>query len=231
MKKNITIKKLEAVMLIAAMTIVSVPATMAVEVIDDWPCRNEPDIHEIDTIARVTGVAGDGDGGSSGNSPCIVSLPTDPVTMSAYYSYDDSFFKTTLSGVPGGFHVKNGVYNGWCVDYGTPMPVNTSILVKLYSSYCPPGHLDLENWSYVNYLINHKQSDWYNDTQTAIWYFINIGPLKVPPTPVGWNMVNDALAYGADFIPGPGQIVAVICDPVIRDIDDNLLHDPMFLML
>jgi hypothetical protein len=229
MKKNKTIKKLEAIMLIAAMAIVSVPAVTAPEVLpDEWPCADEPHIHNIETIAEVAGVTSGGGGGSTGGGPCIVDLPSDPVTMSAYYSYDDSFFKTTLSGVPPGYDVTNGVYNGWCIDYGTPMPINISILVNLFSSYCPPVHLDHANWSYVNYLINNKQSDYYNDTQTAIWYFINLGPWTVAPTPIGQNMVNDALANGAGFVPGPGQLVAVLCDPVNRDMDGDGTPDVQF---
>lgn len=157
---------------------------------------------------------------------CLLELPPDPVTMQVVYELTSSEFITTLFGVPAGYDVSNGPYPGWCIDYRNPIPINTDILVKLYSSYCPPGHLEDDNWDLVNYLLNHKSAgaDWY-DIQTAIWGLINFGnPAPPPSDPLGQGMVANAIANGNDFVPGPGQIVAVICDPIERTEENQIQY-------
>jgi hypothetical protein len=63
------------------------------------------------------------------------------------------------------------------------------------------------NWTKVNYILNNKQGN-PTDQQAAIWYFIDGG--HMPSTAAGKAMVNDALANGSGFVPGPGQTLAVI---------------------
>jgi hypothetical protein len=160
---------------------------------------------------------------NAGVNGCLVDLPTDPVTMYAWERPGSwpAFFKIELSGVGGGFDVSDGEYNGWCIDYGTPIPNGVALSVMLYSSYCPPGHLDYDpEWNQINYILNNKQGDRW-DIQRAIWYFINEGPTPWnqphPESPVvtsdAWDMINGAIA-NPGYIPGPGEIVAVICDPI-----------------
>jgi len=188
-KNNIKNKnKILVLMVITAMTLVSLPGVMA-----EWDsCVDEPQITTIGTHTNVLGCGpGGGSGGGSGNNPCIVSLPPDPVTMNTYYSYDNSFFKTTLSNVPSGYDIWNGLYDGWCVQYGTYIPINEDFLVDLYSSYCPPAHLVDDDWNKVNYILNHKLSNWWEDIQTAIWHFVNFGPNTYTPTTLGQQMIDE----------------------------------------
>lgn len=72
-----------------------------------------------------------------------------------------------------------------------------------------PNYLKDDDWDMVNYILNHKQGS-VTDVQEAIWYFIDGGGM--PSTSEGQAMVNEALMYGEGFVPGPGQVIAVICD-------------------
>jgi len=72
----------------------------------------------------------------------------------------------------------------------------------------------------VNYILNHKQGG-RTDIQAAIWYFFKMQAptpgyytgLYYPPSADTAAMVADALANGVGYVPGPGGILAVICDP------------------
>ena len=128
-----------------------------------------------------------------------------------------SYFDTTLSDVPEGYDVSNGTYLGWCVDRTSGMSRETPIQVSLYSSLSPPGILENENWTLVNYVLNHKQGA-AEDIQNATWYFINLVNYTYSPPleeTYAWAMINDALANGTGFIPTTGQTVAVICNPFV----------------
>lgn len=149
-----------------------------------------------------------------GYYPCIVSLPSSPVTAEIHNG-TESYFNTTLSSVPPGYDVEDSAYLGWCIEFGTP--ANSSPHpTKLFSSYCPPISLQHENWSKVNYILNNKPCGATKmDIQKAIWYFMNFGSMDPPSpdTPVSKDLVNDTIANGDGFIPEPGDVVAVICDP------------------
>ena len=92
----------------------------------------------------------------------------------------DSYFLTTLSGIPVGEDISDGTYPGWCVDTSTPIPRDTDLNVTLYSSLEPPEFLEEEAWDMVNYILNHKQGGRI-DIQAAIWYFIKLDPLYTTP--------------------------------------------------
>ncbi|RLI29824.1 hypothetical protein DRO50_00835 [Candidatus Bathyarchaeota archaeon] len=77
----------------------------------------------------------------------------------------------------------------------------------MYSTYDPDNPHPDEDWDMVNYILNHKQGSW-EDVQDAIWFFVDGG--RWPSNPAGQAMVNDALANGEGFVPGPGQTLAVI---------------------
>jgi hypothetical protein len=126
-----------------------------------------------------------------------------------------SYFETTLSEVPLGYDVTNGTYVGWCVDQTAEMERSPAThAVKLYSSINPPGELAGEKWDMVNYILNHKQGD-AKDIQQAIWYFIHINGNYTPTSTVAWTIVNDTLANGNGFFPEIGQMIAVICYPMV----------------
>jgi hypothetical protein len=146
-------------------------------------------------------------------------LPSTSVTMQVVDG-TTSYFVTTLSNVPAGYDVSNGVYPGWCVDVRYTIPrAPTTHTVKLYSSLTPPLGL-VGAWDMVNYILNHKQGG-RADIQAAIWYFIKMQAptpgyytgLYYPPSVDTTAMVANALANGVGYVPSPGGILAVICDP------------------
>lgn len=146
---------------------------------------------------------------------CTVNLPMDPVTMTVYDG-TLSYFETVLSDVPSGYDVTNGMYVGWCVDRRYTIPRDpTSHLVMLYASCDPdslPEDIKYEAWDMVNYILNHMQG-MMMDIQDAIWYFVNMVNGYPVSTPAAQAMVNDAMANGVGFVPGPCEVMAIICYP------------------
>lgn len=140
------------------------------------------------------------------NGPAI-NLPPGQVTMKMIYPATDSYDHITLSNVPAGYHVTNGVYLAWCADKHHSILVNVEYNATLYSSYDLSNPLPDPDWDKVNYILNHKQGT-IKDVQEAIWYFVNGG--LTPSTATGQAIVNDANTNGTGFVPIPGQILAVI---------------------
>jgi len=143
-----------------------------------------------------------------------LNLPSTPV-MIEVSNGTESYFNTKLSDVPSGYDVANGTYLGWCVDIRTEMTRSPAThAVFLYSSSNPPGQLASEKWDMANYILNHKQGT-AQDIQQAIWYFIHMNSNYTPTSTVAWIIINDTLMNGNGFVPGNGQIIAVICYPII----------------
>ena len=117
-----------------------------------------------------------------------------------------SYFISTLSGVPVGFAVSNGVYPGWCVDTSTTMTRSVSHNVTLYSSLSPPAALSGINWIAINYILNHDQGFSMNDVQQAIWVFTD----GYAPYPAIQALVNAANA-NPTYDPTTGEVLAIIC--------------------
>jgi hypothetical protein len=143
-------------------------------------------------------------------------LPSTMVRIEVSYG-TQSYFDTVLSEVPSGYDVTNATYRGWCVDVRTEMALSPAThAVFLYSSTSPPGELANEAWDLINYILNHEQGS-VLDVQQAIWYFMYIDGdgEYVPSNIVAWMIINDTLENGSGFIPGPGQVTAVICYPTI----------------
>ena len=65
--------------------------------------------------------------------------PPDLVTMNAVYG-TNSYFDMTLSDIPVGYDIINGIYHGWCVQKNMNMTQHVNHTVLLYSSYAsaPP---------------------------------------------------------------------------------------------
>ena len=140
------------------------------------------------------------------NAVAWPSLPSTTVQLTVVDG-TTSYFKSTLSGVPAGFDVGNGVYQGWCVQYGTTMTRAVSHDVKLYSSLNPPAALALTSakWVAINYILNHRIGTMM-DVQNAIWHFTN----GFAVTGNALAMVNAALA-NPEYDPLSHPIFAVIC--------------------
>ncbi len=172
----------------------------------------------------------------TGSNP---NLPPGEVTLTnknlTPYDYP---FDSALSNVPPGFDVMNSPpdYTGWCVDLVGGAVRGSAYQVTLLSSLSGslPAPFDTIDWHRINYVLNHKQGTGVDISQ-AIWYFVNGNafpnsgqlpqyPFQLPPTTLAQDMVDDAIANGASFVPGPGQIVAVICNPTTEATQDTIIE-------
>jgi hypothetical protein len=157
---------------------------------------------------------------------CLVDLPLTSVFADMIEIWGAaplySYLSVELSGIIGSYDVENKIYPGWCIDYHTPLPFGPPmpIPVMLHSSYCPPGVLVDDGWEEVNHILNNKLpgATW-NDIHVAITQFVNFGDLVAAPAPlsIAGQMVSAAQAH-PDFIPQPGDVVAVIVDPMEEEI-------------
>lgn len=143
-------------------------------------------------------------------------------------------FRIRFSGIGTGYSVSDSVdYLGWCLEDNH---LDNSSTITLYSSYDPnlPDTLakytdsstpavvngqanvgDPIPWDKLNYLLNHKPSggtDVTNraDTQAAIKILIYGATTNPVTSTAALAAATDALNNGAGFVPGPGQVMAVI---------------------
>jgi hypothetical protein len=128
-----------------------------------------------------------------------------------------SYFKMTLSAIPEGFDVTNGVYLGWCVQNNVKMTCNVNHTVQLYSSYDPnmPVSFLNDNWDKINYVINFKQGG-EKSIQKVIWYYICNSPYPGNDTNAV-AMITAANVSGVGFVPHAGQSIAVLIDGISSD--------------
>lgn len=143
-----------------------------------------------------------------------LNLPGGPVGA-AWGSWDSNrngmtgIFDVTLSGVPTGYDVSNGIYPGWCVQMLLTQDTDQYLLYSSDDSGMPADANALP-WDKVNYLLNYRPagvSAW--DVQTAIWVVLG-QELITNVSSAAAVMAQDALDHGAGFTAEPGQIVAVI---------------------
>lgn len=140
------------------------------------------------------------------NGPNI-NLPPSQVTVKVEFPSSECYYYVHLSNVPDGYHVSNGRFLGWCVDEHHYIYNGKTYSARLYSSYDSNNpHPDLD-WPKVNYILNNKGGSW-EDVQAAIWYFVDGG--KWPSDPNAQAMINAANENGENFVPAPGQKLAVI---------------------
>lgn len=142
-----------------------------------------------------------------------LNLPTTNVQASYATSQNSQqFMDVTLSGVGSGYDVQdNTPYSGWCVErLSGPDPLNKTFSVRLYSSYDPNLPTNLTKWGsrtipwpQINYVLNHRQGVASADVAKIIWDLIE-GTFSSNP------LEQQAITNGSNFIPGPGQVIAVI---------------------
>ena len=160
------------------------------------------------SIALILGILllSTGIGLTSVSAADWTNLPATAVQLSVVDG-SDTYFISTLSGVPAGYSVDNGEYPGWCIDNSENMERSTNHDVMLYSSLNPPAALSGIQWGAINYILNHKQGTM-NDVQNAIWYFTNGGSVSG----TAQTMVTEALA-NLNYDPSTtcGAILAIIC--------------------
>jgi len=168
-----------------------------------------------------------GTGADTGKPYKDVSLPEDPVhiCLSGWpgVQWDWSFFMAAVSGIgpyPSGYNIWDGNWRGWCADAYTDITVpwcEDFYLTSSLGPIPPPYNPDPVVWHRVNYMLNNRLPDWEHnmwDFQTAVWALM--GPIR-PGLELSANaqaMYDDAMANGGDFMPGPGQQVAVFAVPI-----------------
>jgi len=146
----------------------------------------------------------------------ILNLPGVPVTVAhgPWNAGANSTLDVTLSEVPDGFDVTNGYYPGWCVEDNFQPDYSGPGVVLLDSTdteplECPPNDYPGYPWDKINYLLNHKNGT-IEDIQVAMWLLNGTYAGTFPETPAATAMFDDAEANGGGFLPGPGEIVAVV---------------------
>ena len=148
-----------------------------------------------------------------GAQASLINVPSSLVNV-IVQNDTESYFVTTLSNVPSGFDVTNNSYSGWCIDHSVVMTRDETFQAQLYSSFAPPsGYYSTVQWNMVNYMLNHKLTN-FTETQDCVWYFVNNSNIYSHDLDENESAaVADAYGNGNSFIPSPGQLVAVIVIP------------------
>lgn len=109
-------------------------------------------------------------------------------------------------------------YKVWCLESRKPFHKNAMHLVRLYSSYSSdlPSQLKGMDFNRINYIINHKPQPYSKKAvQQAIWYFTDYEKSeKLSDEAVA--MIEEAKEKGKDYVPGDGELIAVVVLPDIK---------------
>jgi hypothetical protein len=102
-------------------------------------------------------------------------------------------------------------YIGWCEDSQTFLGAGTHVFMVYSSLGALPAGLPTVDWHKVNYVINHKAGADQDTIQAVIWHYDG-RPVPVQPyNPALYaQIVNDADANGAAYVPDVGEMYAVI---------------------
>lgn len=150
-------------------------------------------------------------------------LPDYPVVVGHTAPGATSLFDIWFWGIEAGFDIAtNDVLAGWCVEGYPDLPnVQDPGQVGLYCSYddALPGNLSSLPIDELNYLLNHRSGTW-QEVQSAMWLILG-QPGSIPPTPNAQAMADAAVANGGDFVPGPGDLIAIFLYSGDGGIDPN----------
>lgn len=163
-------------------------------------------------------------GGTVALAAGLLLLPPGPVTVSHGPWNAGTMGSTsdiTLSNIPAGYDVTNGVYAGWCFEdnHQENAPLTNVTLVEL------SGVIG----SQINYLINHRTGYSAQDVQVAIWLLTGTYGGTFPLTQAAQDLYNAALPNSA-YVPGPGEVVAVsvISDNFAANVyQDTIIEVPL----
>ena len=146
------------------------------------------------------------------------SLPTNVtanINTGPWLSWRDSTQDTKITGAGPG--VPDGTYPCWCIQDYVPNDLHNQP-AKLYSTIGGSLPADVASlaWGKVNYVLNHKirgkgrsNLPFLKDVQTAIWVLLGEPNPEFGISRTARQMITEANAH-ADFVPGAGDIVAVI---------------------
>ena len=136
-----------------------------------------------------------------------VYLPTTTVRMIPNDG-SNAWFDFTMSEIPPGYDITNGVCPGWCVQYSKQMEEGDHP-VELKSCYAD----NLENgfqyidWEKINYIINHKQGKSRENVQRAIWFFTD--NISITGYPDAQEIVEATNVSSPGYVPQAGEILAI----------------------
>jgi hypothetical protein len=150
---------------------------------------------------------------ATASDPVVALPPTELLVTMRATDGVNSWFDIELSDIPSGYDITNGIYLGWCAQKSIKMTRGVNHTVRLYSSYDPdmPESFRSENWSKINYLLNHKQGS-RASIQETIWYYISLD--TYPSDPDAQSMISNADQNGLNFIPKNGEVLAIIVEGV-----------------
>jgi hypothetical protein len=166
------------------------------------------------------------------HSACQLNLPPGTASMTVYVdngSCDQlptlfsGYVSMTFSNIADGSSLLNNIsYTGLCADlegYILDFPSYNATYQVQFLSSTDNSTFAGRPWDKINYILNNTSQYNWLDVQTAIWQLIY--PDTSPPSPYDCNVnqtnvlniVNDANANGGGFIPGNGDLFAIIISP------------------
>ena len=144
---------------------------------------------------------------------CVIDLPgcTGDYQAKYYYPGTLGYWDVEFFNVPSGFDIYDGIFPAWCIQNNVYAYPNTLYDICAFSSYdeanLPPSLQGL-NWEAIAWILNHKDPNaTIYDIQEAIWHYTN--GLN-PSDPEALAMIADADANSPGYVPGDGELMAVI---------------------
>jgi len=144
---------------------------------------------------------------------CEIYLPgcTGDYQAKYYYPGTKGYWDVEFFNMPDGYDLINGIYPAWCLQQNVYATPGTLYDICAYSSYdeenLPPSLQGL-NWEAIAWILNHKHPlATIMDIQEAIWHYA-LGTNTSDPEALA--MIADADANSAGYVPGAGELMAVI---------------------
>jgi hypothetical protein len=128
-----------------------------------------------------------------------------------------STMDVTLSNIPSGVGLGNGMYTGWCIQDGISGELRGQ-QATLYNSLSNtlPSDVSALPWNEINYVLNHKvrgagktDLQFAKDVQTALWILTGATNPEFGISAEAQMMVDEAKA-NPGYTPGNGELFAVI---------------------
>jgi len=146
-------------------------------------------------------------------------------TITAQPSTLGGYVDATLTNVPIGYDISNGVYGSNCADHTTFINIGVQYNMNVYSTLYPeklPLFAQSDKWEKINWIYNHlnyyPNYQW-NDIQGAIWLYDNPiwngqAEYGMPTlTPLSIKMRDDANLYGVGYKVPTGGWAGIVFIP------------------